>query len=323
MCYHYVSINNIKNQAFFQTILLAKTYRMNQCQTQLEKSWKFEFVKKEIKQISQIQHLWILPKQFAAFWFLQPNSARLQSLFQSTRRQFHKPQHNQKTWLYVSWFLATFQQIYPCDKPWSADCLQVLFVAQFCQTFQQVVCGADWQQTPTYQCSKTTEFHLQCLKAHQNYLCRVQLFGLFWHCFVFMQIKMFKRDISPRVDTSKSTARYDTSRKIDFWNNTNKVIKRKRICPKFDKSSFYDHGELTPCPTSPKAPGFGACVAPKVFSFFFDSKKEYHKNIFGTLCCTCFCACSKMTMYRAIPQTTHPLLPQGVEVIFISQKKIA
>ena len=46
MCYHYVSINNIKNQAFFQTILFVKTYRMNQCQTQLEKSWKFKFAKK-------------------------------------------------------------------------------------------------------------------------------------------------------------------------------------------------------------------------------------------------------------------------------------
>ena len=77
------------------------------------------------------------------------------------------------------------------------------------------------------------------------------------------------------------------------------------------------------CPAPPRAPGFGACVAPKVFSFFFDSKKEHHKNIFGTLCCTCFCACSKMTMYRAIPQTTHPILPQGIEVIFISQKKTA
>ena len=79
--------------------------------------------------------------------------------------------------------------------------------------------------------------------------------------------KMFKRDISPRVDTSKSTARYDT----------NKVIKRKRICPKIDKYSFYDCSELTSCPTPPRALGFGVCVTPKVFWFFFVSKKEHQK----------------------------------------------
>ena len=28
------------------------------------------------------------------------------------------------------------------------------------------------------------------------------------------------------------------------------------------------------CPAPPRAPGFGVCVTPKVFSFFFDSKKN-------------------------------------------------
>ena len=58
------------------------------------------------------------------------------------------------------------------------------------------------------------------------------------------------------------------------------------------------------CLAPPRAPGFGACVAPVILRqtnltgnlripFFFDSKKERHKNIFGTLCCTCFCVVLK------------------------------
>ena len=68
------------------------------------------------------------------------------------------------------------------------------------------------------------------------------------------------------VYTSKSTARYDTS--VD-------IKKEKKICQIY-KSFFFISSELTPCPAPPMAPGFGACVAPKVFSFFFDSKKEHH-----------------------------------------------
>ena len=112
---------------------------------------------------------------------------------------------------------------------------------------------------------------------------------------------------------------------INFSFHATQKTKRqkKRFCAKISQNPFVYCFLLPLCHASPRALRFGACVAPKVFSFFFDSKKEHHKNIFGTLCCTCFCACSKMTMYRAIPQTTHPLLPQGIEVIFISQKKIA
>ena len=66
-------------------------------------------------------------------------------------------------------------------------------------------------------------------------------------------------------DTSKLTARYDTS--VD-------IKKEKKICQIY-KSFFFISSELTSCPAPPRAPGFGACVAPKVFSFFFDSKKEH------------------------------------------------
>ena len=66
------------------------------------------------------------------------------------------------------------------------------------------------------------------------------------------------------VDTSKSTARYDTS--VD-------IKKEKKICQIY-KSFFFISSELTPCPALPRAPGFGACVAPKIFWFFFDPKKN-------------------------------------------------
>ncbi len=54
--------------------------------------------------------------------------------------------------------------------------------------------------------------------------------------------------------------------------------KKKKICQIY-KSFFFISSELTSCPTSPRAPGFGACVAPKVFSFFFDSKKEHQPRL--------------------------------------------
>ena len=82
------------------------------------------------------------------------------------------------------------------------------------------------------------------------------------------------------VDTSKSTARYDTS--VD-------IKKEKKICQIY-KSFFFISSELTPCPASPRAPGFGACVAPVILRwtrltgnlripFFFDSKKEHQPRL--------------------------------------------
>ena len=71
------------------------------------------------------------------------------------------------------------------------------------------------------------------------------------------------------VDTSKLTARYDTS--VD-------IKKENKICQIY-KSFFFISSELTPCPAPPRAPGFGACVAPKIFWFFFDSKKEHQPRL--------------------------------------------
>ena len=64
------------------------------------------------------------------------------------------------------------------------------------------------------------------------------------------------------------------------------IKKEKKICQIY-KSFFFISSELTPCPASPRAPGFGACVAPVILRwtrltgnlripFFFDSKKEHH-----------------------------------------------
>ena len=60
-------------------------------------------------------------------------------------------------------------------------------------------------------------------------------------------------------------------------NYTNKVIKRKRICPQIDKSSFYDRGELAPCPTPPRVVlrGVGKIQIPHAFWFFFATEKEH------------------------------------------------
>ena len=77
------------------------------------------------------------------------------------------------------------------------------------------------------------------------------------------------------VDTSKSTARYDTS--VD-------IKKEKKICQIY-KSFFFISSELTPGPAPPRAPGFGACVAPVILRwprltgnlripFFFNPKKN-------------------------------------------------
>ena len=54
-----------------------------------------------------------------------------------------------------------------------------------------------------------------------------------------------------------------------------KTQRKKILSPKLTKS-FCVLFFVDPLPRSAKgAPGFGACVAPKVFWFFFDSKKEH------------------------------------------------
>ena len=51
---------------------------------------------------------------------------------------------------------------------------------------------------------------------------------------------------------------------------------KKRFCAKISQNPFVYCFLLSSCLSSPRAPGFGVCVTPKVFSFFFDSKKEPH-----------------------------------------------
>lgn len=50
--------------------------------------------------------------------------------------------------------------------------------------------------------------------------------------------------------------------------------KKKKFCSQFEQNSFYTQSELTPRPTSSRTPGFGACVAPKVFCSFLTPKKN-------------------------------------------------
>ena len=69
------------------------------------------------------------------------------------------------------------------------------------------------------------------------------------------------------VDTSKSTARYDTS--VD-------IKKEKKICQIY-KSFFFISSELTPCPTPPRvvSRGVGKIQIPHAFWFFFATEKEH------------------------------------------------
>ena len=73
------------------------------------------------------------------------------------------------------------------------------------------------------------------------------------------------------VDTSKSTARYDTS--VD-------IKKEKKICQIY-KSFFFISSELTPCPAPPRgvSGGVEGIATLHAFWFFFATEKEHQPRL--------------------------------------------